>query len=136
MYRTTVTRWVREVVGLLAARAPRLDRTWKKITRRGGEVVLLDGSLIRTRRRIGTANRKNCSGKHKCHGLLVIALTGDKGRLAWVSAVRPGRTSEITARQHDHLTAHLRAAGLGAIADLGFVGLDDGLGEHRYSGWR
>ncbi|WSJ40657.1 transposase [Streptomyces sp. NBC_01240] len=125
VHRTTVTRWVREVVGLLAARAPRLDRALKKIARSGGGVVLLDGSLIRTRRRTGTENRKNYSGKHKCHGLLVIALTDDKGRLAWVSAVRPGRTSEITACRHDKLTAHLRAAGLGAIADLGFVGLDD-----------
>ena len=42
-----------------------------------------------------------------------------------MSAVRPGRTSEITACRHDKLTARLRAAGLGAIADLGFVGLDD-----------
>jgi len=55
--------------------------------------------------------------------LLVIALTDDRGRLVWVSAVRPGRTSEITACRHDKLTAKLRAAGLGAIADL--VGLDD-----------
>jgi len=125
VHRTTVARWVREVVGLLAARAPRLDRALKKITRNGGGVVLLDGSLIRTRRRTGTANRKNYSGKHRCHGLLVIALTDDKGRLAWVSAVRSGRTAEITACRHDRLTAHLRAAGLGAIADLGFVGLDD-----------
>nr|WP_234355795.1 transposase family protein [Kitasatospora aureofaciens] len=116
---------MREVVGLLAARAPRLDRALKKIARSGGGVVLLDGSLVRTRRRTGTENRKNYSGKHKCHGLLVIALTDDQGRLAWVSAVRPGRTSEITACRHDKLTAHLRAAGLGAIADLGFVGLDD-----------
>ncbi|MEE1797237.1 hypothetical protein PUR57_00755, partial [Streptomyces sp. JV176] len=46
---------VREVVGLLAARAPRLDRALKKITRSGGGIVLLDGSLIRTRRRTGTA---------------------------------------------------------------------------------
>lgn len=125
VHRTTVTRWVREVVGLLAARAPRLDRALKKITRSGGGIVLLDGSLIRTRRRTGTANRKNYSGKSKCHGLLVIALTDDRGRLLWVSAARPGRTSEITACRHDHLTDRLRAAGLGAIADLGFVGLDD-----------
>ena len=55
----------------------------------------------------------------------MIALTDDKGRLIWVCAARPGRTSEITASRHDKLTAHLRAAGLGAIADLGFVGLDD-----------
>ncbi|WP_328334271.1 MULTISPECIES: transposase family protein [unclassified Streptomyces] len=37
-----------------------------------------------------------------------------------------GRTSEITACQHDRLTRNLRDVGLGAIADLGFVGLDDG----------
>lgn len=55
----------------------------------------------------------------------MIALSDDKGRLLWVSAARPGRTSEITACRHDQLTAKLRAAGLGAIADLGFVGLDD-----------
>ncbi|MER7105951.1 transposase family protein, partial [Streptomyces humidus] len=125
VHRTTITRWVREAVGLLAARAPRLDRALKKIVRTGGGVVLLDGTLIRTRRRTGTANRKNYSGKHKCHGLLVIALTDDRGRLLWVSAARPGRSSEITACRHDHLTAKLRAAGLGAIADLGFIGLDD-----------
>lgn len=125
IHRTTVTRWVREVVGLLAARAPRLDRALQKIARKGGGIVLLDGTLIRTRRRTGAQNRKNYSGKHKCHGLLVIALTDDRGRLLWVFAARPGRTSEITACRHDQLTAKLRAAGLGAIADLGFVGLDD-----------
>jgi hypothetical protein len=121
-----VTRWVREVVGLLAARAPRLDRALKKIARMGGGIVLLDGSVIRTRRRTGKENRKNYSGKNKCHGLLVIALTDDRGRLLWISAARPGRTSEITACRHDKLTQKLREAGLGAIADLGFVGLDDG----------
>lgn len=105
--------------------APRLDRALKKIARTGGGVVLLDGSLIRTGRRTGAASRKNYSGKQKCHGLLGIALTDDKGPLIWVSAARPGRTSEITACRHDKLTTHLRAAGLGAIADLGFVGLDD-----------
>ncbi|WP_416956264.1 transposase family protein [Streptomyces sp. Agncl-13] len=125
VHRTTVARWVREVVGLLAARAPRLDRALKKITRTSGGIVLLDGSVIRTRRRTGKENRKNYSGKNKCHGLLVIALTDDRGRLLWISAARPGRTSEITACRHDQLTAKLRAAGLGAIADLGFVGLDD-----------
>ncbi|WP_406171837.1 transposase [Streptomyces canus] len=125
IHRTTVARWVREVVGLLAARAPRLERALKKIARTGGGVVLLDGTLIRTRRRTGTQNRKNYSGKSKCHGLLVIALTDDRGRLLWASAARPGRTSEITACRHDQLTTKLRAASLGAIADLGFIGLDD-----------
>lgn len=126
VHRTTVTRWVREVVGLLAARAPRLDRALKKIARMGGGIVLLDGSVIRTRRRTGKENRKNYTGKNKCHGLLVIALTGDRGRLLWISAARPGRTSEITACRHDKLTQKLREVGLGTIADPGCVGLHDG----------
>ncbi|WP_210583218.1 transposase family protein [Streptomyces sp. GESEQ-35] len=126
VHRTTVTRWVREVIGLLAARAPRLDRALKKIARMGGGIVLLDGSVVRTRRRTGKENRENYSGKNKCHGLLVIALTDDRGRLLWISAARPGRISEITACRHDKLAQKLREIGLGAIADLGFVGLDDG----------
>ncbi|MFF4508127.1 transposase family protein [Streptomyces sp. NPDC001401] len=125
IHRTPVTWRVREVVGLLTARVPRLNRALKKIAREGGGIVLMDGSLIRTRRRTGKDNRKNYSGKSKCHGLLVIALTDDRGRLLWVSVARPGRTSEITACRHEKLIAKLRAAGLAAIADLGFVGLDD-----------
>ncbi|MFD7935296.1 transposase family protein [Streptomyces sp. NPDC059755] len=125
IHRTTVTRWA----GKSSACWPPAPRAWtapsKRSAREGGGVVLLDGTLIRTRRRSGKENRKNYSGKSKCHGLLVIALTDDRGRLLRVSAARPGRTSEITACRHDQLTAKLRAAGLGAIADLGFVGLDD-----------
>jgi hypothetical protein len=122
---STVRRWVREVLRLLAARAPRLDRALKKVAKRGGVVVLLDGTLIRTRRRTGTDNRKNYSGKHKSHGLLFLALTDERGNLIWISSARPGRSSEITTARHDKITAHLREAGLGALADLGFVGLDD-----------
>jgi len=123
IHRITVTLGVRGAVGLPASRVPRLDRPLK-IARTGGGVVLLNGALIRTRRRTGKENRKNHSGKHTCHGLLVIALTDDRGRLLRVPAARPARTPEITACHHDRLTAKLRAAGLGAIADLGFVGLD------------
>ncbi|MFH9355738.1 hypothetical protein ACH4J0_43060, partial [Kitasatospora sp. NPDC017646] len=50
---------------LLAARAPRLERALKKVTRSGGEVVLIDGTLARTRRRAGEENRPNYSGKHR-----------------------------------------------------------------------
>ncbi|WP_181788338.1 DUF952 domain-containing protein [Streptomyces phytophilus] len=41
--RTTVHRWLKEMIDLLAARAPRLERVLAKITREGGSVVLLDG---------------------------------------------------------------------------------------------
>lgn len=40
---STVRRWLLEVIELLSARAPRLDRALKKIARKGGVVVLLDG---------------------------------------------------------------------------------------------
>ncbi|MGW1365397.1 transposase family protein [Streptomyces chartreusis] len=122
---STVRRWVKEVVKLLAARSPRLDRALKKIARSGEVVVLLDGTLIRTRRRTGKDDRKNYSGKHKAHGLLFLALTDEKGNLIWISAAKPGRSSEITTARHNKITGHLREAGLGALADLGFVGLDD-----------
>ncbi|MFJ2033370.1 transposase family protein [Streptosporangium sp. NPDC087985] len=122
---STVRRWVLEAIDLLAAKAPRLDRVLKKIAKQGGEVVLLDGTLVRTLRRTGPGNRKNYSGKHKVHGLLVPAITDRKGNLLWISAARPGRASEITTARHNKLAARLREAGLGAIADLGFVGLDD-----------
>jgi hypothetical protein len=127
---STVRRWVLEVIGLLARRAPRLQRALNHISAAGGDVVLLDGTLVRTRRRTGTQNRRNYSGKHKAHGLLFLALTDERGNLLWISAARPGRASEITAARHDKITARLREAGLGALADLGFTGLDDAPGTH------
>ncbi|MEV7857164.1 transposase family protein [Streptomyces sp. NPDC088183] len=54
-----------------------------------------------------------------------LAMTDERGRLVWISAARPGRTHDITAARRDRILAHLRAAGLGALADLGFLGLDD-----------
>jgi hypothetical protein len=122
---STVRRWRDELITLLAAQAPRLDRAMKQVARQGGEVVLIDGTLIRTQRRTGKADRRNYSGKHRRHGLHFLALTNEKGRLIWISAARPGRTHDNTTARHDHILAHLRAAGLGALADLGFRGLDN-----------
>ncbi|MGI5440628.1 transposase family protein [Streptomyces shenzhenensis] len=70
--------------------------------------------------------RRRWSARHKRHGLPVIALTDVKGRMLWTSPARPARGSEITVCRRDDLVGRLRAAGLGAIADLGFVGLDGG----------
>src|SRR5579862_2061456 len=107
---STIHRWTWEIIGLLAARAPRLDRALTKIAQQGGEAVLLDGTLIPTRRRAGTANRRNYNGKHKKHGLLFLALTDQAGNLIWISCARRGAASEITAARHDHLTTRLRTA--------------------------
>ncbi|WP_293994572.1 transposase family protein [Streptomyces sp.] len=112
-------------LALLAAQAPRLDRALKKVAKQGGEVVLIDGTLIATRRRTGKADRRNHSGEHHHHGLRFLALTDERGRLIRISAARPGRTHDNTAARHGHILAHLPAAGLGALADLGFRGLDN-----------
>lgn len=83
---TTCPRWRDELVRLLAAQAPRLDRK---------------------------ADRRNYSGKHRSHGL------------HFPRPDRRGHTHGNTAARHDHILAHLRTAGLGALADLGFRGLDN-----------
>ncbi|MFF9221972.1 transposase family protein [Streptomyces viridosporus] len=88
-------------------------------------MVLIDGTLIPTQRRTGRADRRNYSGKHHHYSLHFLALTDERGRLIWISAARPGSTHDNTAARHDHILAHLRAAGLGAFADLGFRGLDN-----------
>jgi hypothetical protein len=95
--RTTVDRWLKEMIDLLAARTPKLERVLAKIARVGGSVVLIDGSLIPTQHRTGHPMRRRWSAKHKRHGPLVIALTDVKGRLLWTSSARPARGSEITA---------------------------------------
>jgi hypothetical protein len=134
---STIHRWTWEIIGLLAARAPRLDRALTAIGNQGGEVVLLDGTLIPTRRRPGTANRKNYSGKHKKHGLLFLALTDETGNLIWISSARRGAASEITAARHDRIPGRPRAAGLGALTDLGFTGLDPDLEDPVIiTGWK
>ncbi|MGV4891988.1 hypothetical protein ACSR0Z_36625 [Streptomyces viridosporus] len=61
MSESTVRRWRDELVTLLAAQAPRLDRALEKAARQGGEVVLIDGTLIPTQRRAGKADRRNYS---------------------------------------------------------------------------
>jgi hypothetical protein len=134
---STISRWTREIIELLAARAPRLDRALAAIGRQGGEVVLLDGTLIPARRRSGTANRRNYNGKHKKHGLPFLALTDETGNLIWISPAHRGAASEITAARHDHLTGRIRAAGLAALADLGFTGLNPDPGDPVIiTGWK
>lgn len=120
---STIRRWVLEVLDLLAPRtAPRLDRVLRRLAHTGATVILLDGTLIRTRRRTGIHNRRHYSGKHKHHGLNVQALTDTDGNLLWLSPVLPGKTADITAARHHKLLQRLRRAGLTVIADKGYHG--------------
>jgi hypothetical protein len=119
---STIRRWGLEAIHLLTARAPRLDRILARLAATGTTVVLVDGTLIPTRRRTGTANRPNYSGKHKRHGLNVQALTDTHGRLLWLSAVLPGNTADITAARRHRLLDRLHHHDLTVIADKGYQG--------------
>lgn len=120
---STLRRWVLELLGLLAARAPRLDRVLARLRAAGATLVLVDGTLVRTRRRTGKANRRHYSGKHKRHGLNFQALADTRGRLLWLSCALPGSTADITAARRHRLLDRLHAAGLALGGDKGYHGL-------------
>jgi len=122
---STVRRWLHRVIGRLARRAPRLDRVLRKAVVDGHEVVLFDCTLVRTTRRSGKANRRNYNGKHRCHGLLFLAVTDTRGNLLWIGQARRGKTSDLTCARQAGLVAKLRAHGLAAVGDLAFTALDD-----------
>ena len=87
---STVYRYVREALGLLAAMAPTLEQAIAVAA--GKAFVILDGTLLRIDRvgMAGDYNRGFYSGKHKCHGLNVQVIADPAGRLVWISPVLPG----------------------------------------------
>ncbi|UOX92464.1 transposase family protein [Amycolatopsis sp. FBCC-B4732] len=119
---STVRRWVLEVIALPAARARRSGQVLNRLARSGASVVLVDGTLIRTRRRTHRANRANCSGNRKQHGLVVLGVTDETGRLMWVSAVLPGRTADIAASRRLRLRERVHTHGLSPAGVRGFHG--------------
>ncbi|WP_410633127.1 transposase family protein [Amycolatopsis sp. cmx-4-83] len=74
--------------------------------------------MIRTRR----ADRANYSGKHEQHGLVVLGVTDERGRLMWVSAVLPSRTADITACRRLRLREGVHTHGLNPAGAKGFHG--------------
>ncbi|MET9887396.1 transposase family protein [Streptomyces sp. NPDC006430] len=121
---STVCRWRDELISLLAAQAPRLDRALKNVAKQGGEMVLIDGTLIPTQRRTGKADRWNYSGKHHHHGLHFLALTDERGRLSGYPPPGPAAptTSPLRATTTSWLTCPPPAS---APSPLGFRGLDN-----------
>lgn len=122
---STLHRWANQVLTILAAQAPRLPRALAAAVRAGHQYVLLDATLIRTRRRNKRRKRADFNGKHRHHGLLFTALVDPAGNLLWISAAKAGRTNDATAARHQRIVAALREAGLGCIADMAYSALDD-----------
>jgi hypothetical protein len=119
---STVYRYLREAIELLAALAPTLDQAIAVAA--GKAYVILDGTLLRIDR-VGMASgydRAFYSGKHKCHGLNVQVLADPAGRLVWISPVLPGARHDMgAAREHGIIDA-LNTAGVTAIADTAYQG--------------
>jgi len=119
---STVYRYIREALDLLAALAPTLAQAIEVAARKA--FVILDGTLLRIDRG-GMAtghDRAFYSGKHKAHGLNVQVIADPVGRLVWISPPLPGARHDMgAAREHgiiEALTGHC----IPAAADTAYQG--------------
>lgn len=119
---TTVFRYLREALDVLAALAPSLGQAMRVAA--GKAFVILDGTLISIDR-VGMGSgrdRPYYSGKHKRHGVNVQVLADPAGRLIWASAALPGARHDMgAAREHGLITA-LHASRVKVVADNGYRG--------------
>jgi hypothetical protein len=118
---TTVFRYVREGVDVLAALAPTLDQALDLARRKA--YVILDGALLSIDR-VGMASGRDrafFSGKHKRHGVNVQVLADPAGRLVWASPALPGARHDTGACEHG-LIDGLNAAGIDVLADTAYQG--------------
>ncbi len=119
---STVYRYVREAIGLLAAMAPTLDQAIEVARRKA--FVILDGTLLRIDRVAMASGRDRAfySGKHKCHGVNVQVIADPAGRLVWISPALPGARHDMgAAREHGIIDA-LADAEIHAVADTAYQG--------------
>jgi hypothetical protein len=119
---STVYRYVREAVRLLAAMAPTLEQAIE-VARRTA-FVILDGTLLRIDR-VGMAcgrDRPFYSGKHKAHGLNVQVIADPIGRLVWISPPLPGARHDLGAAREHRITDALSDGEIPAVADTAYQG--------------
>jgi dienelactone hydrolase len=117
---TTAWRYIREAVDLLAATAPTLTQAMRHVAQLA--YAILDGTLIRTDRLSGTADRRYYSGKHHQHGVNAQVIADPAGRLVWVSAALPGSTHDLTAARTHGIVDALAAANVMTFADKAYQG--------------
>jgi transposase-like protein len=119
---STVYRYIREALTLLAAMAPTLEQAIEVASRKA--FVILDGTLLRIDRVAMASGRDRAfySGKHKAHGLNVQVIAEPIGRLVWISPPLPGARHDMgAAREHGIIDA-LTEADIRAVADTAYQG--------------
>ena len=118
---STVYRYLREALELLAALAPTLGEAIE--VARGKAFVILDGTLLRIDRVGMTGGRTGpTTREHKVHGLNVQVLADPAGRLIWVSPPLPGARHDMGAARDHGIIAALNTAGISTIADTAYQG--------------
>ena len=119
---STVYRYLREAIGLLAAMAPTLDQAIE--VARHKAFVILDGTLLRIDRvgMVSGYDRAFYSGKHKCHGVNVQVIADPAGRLVWISPTLPGARHDMGAAHEHRIIDALTEAGIDAVADTAYQG--------------
>jgi len=119
---STVYRYIREALELLAATAPTLEQAIEVASRKA--FVILDGTLLRIDR-VGMASGRDrafYSGKHKAHGVNVQVIADPIGRLVWISPPLPGARHDMgAAREHGIIDA-FAAHEIPAVADTAYQG--------------
>ena len=119
---TTVFRYIREALDVLADLAPTLEQAIDVARRKA--FVILDGTLLRIDR-VGMASgrdRPYYSGKHKCHGVNVQVIADPAGRLIWASPALPGARHDMGAATEHGILDAVAAAGVPVVADNGYQG--------------
>jgi hypothetical protein len=119
---STVYRYLREALTLLAAMAPTLDQAIEVASRKA--FVILDGALLHIDR-VGMASGRDrafYSGKHKAHGLNVQVIADPIGRLVWISPPLPGARHDMGAAREHGIIAAITAAEIPTVADTAYTG--------------
>jgi hypothetical protein len=135
--RATAYRYIDEVITVLAAQAPDLAGALERARDEGFSHVILDGKIIPADRCKEPAISVKgqiidlwYSGKAHTHGGNIQAVLAPGGFPLWISPVEPGSVHDLTAARLHALPAlyPAAAAGLPALADLGYDGA--GIGIH------
>ncbi|MEV4733037.1 transposase family protein [Saccharopolyspora sp. NPDC049426] len=119
---TTVFRYIREALQVLAAQAAGLSEAITTAARKA--FVIIDGTLLHIDR-VGMAtgrDRPFYSGKHKRHGVNVQVIADPVGRLIWASPALPGARHDMGAAREHGLVDALAAAEIRVIADSAYRG--------------
>jgi DDE superfamily endonuclease len=131
--KSTAYDYLHEGIGVLAARAPKLESALLAAKMAGHTHIAIDGTLIETDRCRTPGPTPGVdlwwSGKHANHGGNIQVITAPDGWPLWTSDVRPGREHDTTALRAHAEILPLLATWTGedrpVLGDLGYEGEAD-----------